>query len=111
MYRGSLQNFYQKKVTNESLDVSCLHFNVEIIKMRQYLTNIIKYDTTSDYTKEKIDHLLDSFVKFHKKYIITSIDIESYNASFPEESSSPPPGFINQENETIRYFNATIQLL
>ena len=41
--------------------------------------------------------------------------MESYNYSFPEESRYiaviSPPGLINQENETIFYFNATIQLL
>ena len=71
MYRGSLQEFYWKKGTNESIDVACLNFNVEIIKMRQYLTNIIKWDTSSDDMKEKIDHWLDFFNFFHKKYIIT----------------------------------------
>ena len=36
MYRGSLREFYWKKGTHKSLDVVCIHFNVEIIKMRQY---------------------------------------------------------------------------
>ena len=76
-YRGSLQDFYCKKGTHVSLYVACLHFNVEIIKMRQYLTNILKCDTSSDFTKEKIDQWLDSFKKLQKKYIITPK--ESYN--------------------------------
>ena len=70
MSRGSLQEFYWKKGTHESLDVACIHFNVEIIKMRQCLTNILKCDSSNDYMKEKIDHWLDSFEFFHKKYII-----------------------------------------
>ena len=40
---------------------------------------------------------------------------ESYYYSFPKESIyiavRSPSGFINQENETICYFNATKQLL
>ena len=36
MYRGSLQDFYQKKGTNGSLDVVCPYLNVERIKTRQY---------------------------------------------------------------------------
>ena len=34
IYRRSFQNFYWKKVTHESLDIVCPHFNVERIKMR-----------------------------------------------------------------------------
>ena len=37
MYRGYLHDFYWNKGTHESLDVACLHFNVEIIKLRQYV--------------------------------------------------------------------------
>ena len=113
MYRGSLQNFYWNKVPRESLDVPCPHFNVEIIKMRAYLTNILKCDTSSDDMKEKIDYWLDSFEKFHKKYII--MPTKSNTTSFPEESRyiavRSPLDFINHENETKCYFNATIQLL
>ena len=36
MYRGSLQDFLWKKETHESLDVPCVHFNVEIIQMIQH---------------------------------------------------------------------------
>ena len=50
--------------------------------------------------KQKIDHWLDNFEKFHQRYII--IKTESYNFSFPEESIyitvRTTPGFINQEN-------------
>ena len=71
MYRGSLQDFYWKKVTHKSLDIVCTHFNAEMIKMRQYLSNILKCDTQSDDTKKKkIDNWLDSFEKFHQQYII-----------------------------------------
>ena len=81
--------------------------------MKKYLTNILKIDTSGDDKKEKVDHWLDSFEKFHKKYMI--MPIESLNSSFPEESRyivlRSQPGFIIQENETICHFNATIQLL
>ena len=70
MFRGSLQNFYWKKVTHESLDIEYIHFNVEIFIIRIYLTNILKYENSSDDMMENIDHWLDSFEKFHKKYII-----------------------------------------
>ena len=70
MYRGSLQDFYWKKGTHECIDVLCPHFNVEIIKIRQYLCNILKCDTMSNDKMEKIYHWLDSFKKFHQQYII-----------------------------------------
>ena len=53
MYRGSLQDFYWKKRTHESLDIVCPHFNVEGNKIRQYLSNILKGDTQRDAMKEK----------------------------------------------------------
>ena len=56
MYRGSLQDFYSKKGTNESLDVVCLHLNIEKLKMRQYLSNILKWDTQSDDIEGEIYH-------------------------------------------------------
>ena len=77
MYRISLQDFYWKKGTHESPYFACLHLNVEIIKMRQYLTNILKSDTSSDDIKENIEHWLDLFEKFHKKYI--TMPKKSYN--------------------------------
>ena len=62
---------------------------------------------------KKIDHWLDSFEIYHKKYII--IPSESLYSSLLEESLFitfwSPPGFINRENETRCYLNATIQLL
>ena len=51
LYRGPLQYFYWKKGTRECLDVPRVHFNFEIIQMKQYLTNILKSDTSSDYMK------------------------------------------------------------
>ena len=69
--------------------------------MRQYLSNILKCDTSSDDTKENIDHWFDSFETFHKYYII--IPKESYYSSFTEESRytavRSPPGFINKETK------------
>ena len=60
------QYFYWEKGIYESLDVPCVHFNVEIFQMRQYYTNIFKYDTSSDDMKENIDHCLDAFESFTK---------------------------------------------
>ena len=62
---------------------------------------------------ENVDHWLDSFEKSHKKYII--MPSQSLNSSFLEESFSvtvwSPPDFINRENETRCYLNATFQFL
>ena len=111
MYRGSLQDFYWKKDTHKIIDVICPHFNLERLKMRKYMSNILKRDAPSGDMKENIDHWLDSFENFHQKYII--MKTEPYNYSVPEESICiavrTPSGFINQENETRCYFNATIQ--
>ena len=59
---GSLQDFY--------LDVPCVHFHIKRNDMKYYLTQILKSDTLSGDMNEKVDHWLDSFEKFHKKYII-----------------------------------------
>ena len=62
---------------------------------------------------EKVDNWLDSFEKFHKKYII--MPSESLNSPLLEErlfiTFRSPPGFINQENKTIYDLNATFQML
>ena len=98
MYRGSLQLFYWDKGIHEILDVICAHFNVERIKLRSYLSNLIKFDTSSDYMKVKIDHWLDFFEKFYQQYIIMPTELYNYYAT--EESRyiavRTPPGFINQ---------------
>ena len=81
--------------------------------MKQYLTHIFESDTSSVDMNEKVYHWCDSFEKFHNKYII--MPSKYLNSSFLEESwfitVRSPPGFINQENETRCYLNATIQLL
>ena len=81
--------------------------------MKQYSTHILKSDTSSRDMNKKVDHWLDSFENFHKKYII--MPSESLNSSFIEESLFvtvwSPPGFINQETETRCYLNANIQML
>ena len=38
--------------------------------MKDYLTHVFKNDTSSGDMYEKLYHWLDSFEKFHKKYII-----------------------------------------
>ena len=38
--------------------------------MRQYLSNILKFDTQIDDIKGKIDHCLDSFENVHQQFII-----------------------------------------
>ena len=81
--------------------------------MKHYLTNKLEIDTSRDDMNEKLDHWLDSFEIFHRKYII--MPWESLNYYFPEESwyitVRSPPDFINRENETRFYFNSTIQVL
>ena len=54
MYRGSLQYLYWKKDTNEIIDVPCVHLKGWRILMRQYLTKILKHDTSKYDMKEKI---------------------------------------------------------
>ena len=58
-------------------------------------------------------HWLDSFEKFHKKYII--MPSLSLNSLLVEEglfvTVRSPPGFINRENETRCCLNSTFQLL
>ena len=51
MYRGSLQDFYWNKFTHECPDVPCVNLIVERIQMKQYLTNVFKSYTSSDYMK------------------------------------------------------------
>ena len=81
--------------------------------MKQYSAQILKSDNSSGDMNEKVDHWLYYFVKFHKKYII--MPSESLYYSLLEESLfitvQSPPGFINLENETRCYLNATIQML
>ena len=93
--------------------MSCVYFHLKNNDMKDYLTHVLKNETSNGDMNEKVDNCLDSFEKFHKKYIITpSI---SLNYLILEESMfvtvQSPPGFINQENETICYLNATFQLL
>ena len=113
MYRDSLQDFYWEKGTYECLDFPCVYFHIKINNMKNYLTKILKSDTSSGDMNEKVDHWLDSFEKIHKKYII--MPLESLNYYFLDKilyiTVRSPAGFINRENETICYLNATIQLL
>ena len=59
----------------------------------------IKIDTSSGDMNEKVDHWLDFFEKFHKKYII--MPSESLSYPFLEESLFitvlSSPGFNNRE--------------
>ena len=68
MYRGSLQDFSGKK---ELTSVYKFHVYKSILKYRyETLFYILKSNTSSWDMNEKLDHWLDSFEKFHKKYII-----------------------------------------
>ena len=78
MYRGSLQEFYWNKVTHENIDFVCPHFNAKIIKMRQYLSNVLKCDTLSDGTKVRIYHWLDSFKNLPTIYYYSNIIIQLF---------------------------------
>ena len=97
MYRESIQYFYWKKGTHESLDVVCTHFNV---KKRTIVVYYI-YMGYSEwcYDVKKIDHCFDSFEKYHQKCII--MPTEPFNFSIPEESIyiaiKTPPGFIKNK--------------
>ena len=59
--QGSLQDFYWEKVTHEIMNVPCVHFNVEIILIRQCLTKILKCDFSIDDMEENIYHWLYYF--------------------------------------------------
>ena len=113
MYMGSLQYFYWEKGTYDCIYVLCVYFHIKRNDMKHYFTKILKSNTSSGDMNEKVDHWLNCFGKFHKKYII--MPLESLNYSFLEEivyiTVRSPAGFINQENETRCYLNATIQLL
>ena len=84
MYRGSLQDFYWKKGTYECLEVPCVHFHLKENDMKDYLTHIIKSDTSSGDMNENVYHWLDSFEKFHNRYII--MPSLSLNSFFLEDS-------------------------
>ena len=112
MYRGSLQYLYLQKGNYECLEVACVHFHSKRTDMKQWSNHILKSDTSSGDINEKVDHWLDSFEKFHKKHII--MPTESLNSPLLEEilfiTVLSQPGFINQENETRSYLNATIKM-
>ena len=48
----------------------CVYFHFKNNDMEDYLTQILKIDTSSGDMNEEVDHWLDPFEKFHKKYII-----------------------------------------
>ena len=66
--------------------------------MKHYLNHILKSDTSSGDMNEKVDHWLDSFEKFYKKYIIMPSQLLNY--SFLENilfiTVQSPPDFINK---------------
>ena len=109
----SLQYFYWRKVTYECPEIPCMHYHLKKNYMKYYLTHVLNNYTSSGDMNEKIDDWLDYFEKFHKKYIIMP-SLLLYSL-FLEESLfvtvKSPPGFINRENETRFYLNATLQLL
>ena len=113
MYRGSLQDFYWRKGTYECLEMPCVHLRLKKNEMKDYLTHVLKNDTSSGDMDEKLDHWFDSFEKFHNKYIIMlsiSLNYLFLGVSLFVTVQSTP-GFINRENETRYYLNATLQLL
>ena len=97
MYRGSLQDFYWKKGTYKCLEMPCEHFYFKKNEIKDNWTHVSKNDTSSGDMDEIVDHCLDSFEKFHKKYII--MPSLSLNYLLIEESLfvtfQSPPGFNN----------------
>ena len=81
---GVTSRFLLEKRTYECLEVPCVYLHSFLTDMKHYLTHILKSDTSSGDMNEKVDHWLDSFEKFHKKYII--MPSQSLNSSFLEES-------------------------
>ena len=62
----------------------CVHFRLKKNDMRDYLTHVLKNNTSSVDIDERADHWLDSFEIFHKKYIIMPSTLLNY--LFLEES-------------------------
>ena len=110
---GVTSIFLLEKGTYKCLEIPYVHLRLKKNDIKNYFTNILKSETSSGDTNEKVDHRLDYFEKFNKKYII--MPSKSLNYLFLEESLfvtvQSPPGFINQENKTRFYLNATLQLL
>ena len=48
----------------------CVHLHFKNNDMKDYLTHVLKYDTSGGDINEKVDNWLDYFENFHKKYII-----------------------------------------
>ena len=67
---GSLQYFYWKKRTYECLEMPGENFCLKENEMKYYWTHVLKNDTSSGDMDKKVNHWLDFFEKFHKKYII-----------------------------------------
>ena len=84
MYRGSLQDFYWEKGTYECLEIPCVHLHLKNNYMKHYFTHILKSNTSIGDMNGKLDHWLDSFEIFHKKYIIMPSPL--LNSLFLEES-------------------------
>ena len=82
---GGNFNIFTEKRNLQVSKISMCTFSFKYIDMEQYSTNVFKSVTSSGVINEKVDHWLDSFDKFHKKYII--MPSESLNVSFLEEIS------------------------
>ena len=76
----------------------CEHLCFKNNEIKDYWIHVLKNDTSSGDLDEKVDHWLDSFENFHKKYII--MPSLSLNYLIIEESLfvtvQSPPGFINR---------------
>ena len=83
------------------------HFCLKMNEIKDYWTHLFKNDTSSGDMDEMVDHWLDSFETFHKKYI--NMHSLSLNSLLIEERS--PSGFNNPENKTRCYFYSNFQLL
>ena len=57
-----------EKVTYECLDVPYILFHLKRTDMKNYLTHILKSDSSSGDINEKVEHWLVYFEKFAKKY-------------------------------------------
>ena len=80
--------------------------------MKPYVSIIFIWYTHSHVMKEKLDHWLDFFENFYQQYTI--MPTEYSNFSTLEDNGYIAvmtfTGFINKEDKTSCYFNATIQL-
>ena len=82
----------------------CEHFSFKKNEIKYYWTHVFKNNTSSGNMDEMVDHWMDFFEKFHKKYIImpslllNSLLIEE---SFSSQFDHPPVSLIQKMKQDV----------